>query len=417
MGDRSAILRFLAGSVLAIAVVLVAGYFVLRSVTISEAERQTRGEVRLQARLVQAAGLTDGVLTGDRRALRKLDDVVVGQLASPSLVRVKVWTRSGRILYSDEPRLIGQRFALGEEEQDLFTEGGADAELSDLSDPENRYERQEGKLLEAHTVVRTPGGTPVLFETYQRFSSISSNGARLLKAIAPPVIGALAVLLLIQVPLALSLARRLSRGHAEREELLRAAVDASDTERRRIAADLHDGAVQDLAGVAFGLAPLADAASEPEKGQLEDAIGRLRQGVRDLRTLLVEIHPPALSSTGLEAALSDLLSPLAAAGLETSLDVDPDVPPDPLMYRVAREAVRNVAAHAEASRVSVRVTPGRLVVADDGRGFAPGDRERRRAEGHLGLSLLEGIVRQAGGTLSVTSTPGAGSTVTLEMGA
>jgi signal transduction histidine kinase len=407
VSDTGAVLRFLAGSVLAIAVVLVGGYFVLRSITISEAERQTRREVRLQARLVQSAGLSDGVLTGDRRALSRLDDVVVGQLASPALVRVKVWTRSGRILYSDEPRLIGQRFTLGDEEQELFSEGGADAELSDLSEPENRYERQEGKLLEAHTVVRTPNGTPVLFETYQRFSSISANGARLLKAVAPPLLGALAVLLLFQVPLAMGLARRLSRGHTEREQLLQAAVEASDTERRRIAADLHDGVVQDVAGVAFGLAARDD----------EEAAGRLRQVVRDLRTLLVEIHPPSLASTGLEAALNDLLSPLAAAGLETSLEVDPGAPPDPLFYRVAREALRNVAAHADATRVAVRVTPRRLEVTDDGRGFDPGERRRRRAEGHLGLSLLEGVVGRAGGALSVTSSPGSGSTVVLEMGA
>jgi signal transduction histidine kinase len=400
------VVRFLAGSLLALLVILIGGYFVLRSVTISEAERQTRREVRLQARLVQSAGLSDGVLTGDRRALRRLDDVVVGQLASPALVRVKLWTRSGRILYSDEPRLIGRQFTLGDEEQELFAEGGADAELSDLSKPENRYERQEGKLLEAHTVVRTPNGTPVLFETYQRFSAISADGSRLLKAIAPPLLGALAVLLLFQVPLALSLSRRLIRGHAEREELLRAAVDASDAERRHIAADLHDGVVQDVAGVAFGLA-----------GRDDEAAGRLRQVVRDLRTLLVEIHPPTLSSTGLEAALHDLLSPLEAAGVETSLEVEPGAPPDPLFYRVAREALRNVTTHAGATRVSVRAGPRRLEVADDGRGFEPAERERRRTEGHLGLSLLEGIVRQAGGTLRVTSAPGAGSTVVLEMGA
>jgi len=60
------------------------------------------------------------------------------------------------------------------------------------------------------------------------------------------------VLLLFQVPLAWTLARRLQRGHREREELLANAVEASTQERRRIASGLHDGVVQDLAGVAFG---------------------------------------------------------------------------------------------------------------------------------------------------------------------
>jgi signal transduction histidine kinase len=425
----SAIARFMAGSLLAIAVVVAGGYFLLRSVTVDQAERDTRRQVVLQGRLVQAAGLGDGVLDGAPAALRRLDDVVVGQVLTNRVVRVKVWTRDGRILYSDEPRLIGQQFELGADEVDLFDDGGADAELSDLSKPENRYEREESKLLEAHTVIRTPDGTPVLFETYQRFSSISADGADLLRKIAPTLLGALAVLLLFQVPLAFSLARRLRRGHAEREHLLHTAIEASDAERRRIASDLHDGVVQDVAGVAFGLAPLADAAArrgDPEaSAALEDATTRLRQGVRDLRTLLVQIHPPNLETAGIEPALADLLSPLATAGLTTSLDVDAAAcassPHDALVYRVAREALRNVAEHAGATAASVTLrcpAPGRvrLEVTDDGAGFTPAQRDQRSDQGHVGLRLLEDLARQSGATLTVSSAAGEGTTVVLETG-
>jgi signal transduction histidine kinase len=417
----------MAGSLLAIAVVVAGGYVVLRSVAIDEAERDTRQQVVLQARLVQAAGLQDGVLRGEPKALDRLDDVVVGQVLTGRVVRVKLWSREGRILYSDEPRLIGQRFELGDEELELFDKGGADAELSDLTEPENRFERSEGKLLEAHTVVRMPNGTQVLFETYERFASISSDGARLLRAIAPTLLGALAVLLLVQVPLAASLARSLRRGHAERERLLHSAIQASETERRRIAADLHDGVVQDVAGVAFGLAPLT--AEAERRGDaatataLQQATDRLRQGVRDLRTLLVEIHPPTLERTGIEAALRDLLSPLAAAGLETSLEVEDEActgsPHNGLIYRTAREALRNVAEHAGAT--SVRVTLScpapenvRLQITDDGAGFSPEQRAGRADEGHVGLRLLEDLAGQSGAVLRVESAPGAGTTVILE---
>jgi signal transduction histidine kinase len=323
---------------------------------------------------------------------------------------------------------VGQRFALGPDELGLFAAGGADAELSDLTKPENRYERQEGKLLEAHTAIRTPNGTPVLFETYQRFDALSASGHRLLKALAPTLVAALAVLLLVQVPLSWSLARRLQRGHRERERLLEQAIEASDHERRRIAADLHDGVVQDLAGVAFGLAPLADDAArrgaDAEAAALRDSSARLRQGVRGLRTLLVEIHPPTLETAGLEAGLSDLLSRLAAAGVETDLHVDDRAhagsAADPLVYRVAREALRNVDAHAAARRVSVEVTcsgPGtvRLVVADDGRGFDAARRAGRAGDGHVGLTLLEQLVARAGGTLTVRSQLGEGTTVELKV--
>ena len=148
--------RFVLGSLAAIAVIAIGGYFALRSVAIDEAERDTRERVQIEGRLV-ATALTEDVIKGDPAALARFDDLVQTQILGESVVRVKLWSRDGRILYSDEPALIGQRFELGEEEQELFDTGGADAELSDLSEPENRYERQEGKLLEAHTPIRTPG--------------------------------------------------------------------------------------------------------------------------------------------------------------------------------------------------------------------------------------------------------------------
>jgi signal transduction histidine kinase len=423
----SAVARFILGSLAAIAVVVVGGFFALRSVAVREAERDTRARVELQAALVESSGLSDGILRSSPDAVARLDDLVAARLLSPTVVRVKLWSRDGRVLYSDEPAIIGRRFGLGEEEQALFTEGGADAELSDLSKPENEYERQEGKLLEAHTAIRTPNGTQVLFETYQRFDAVASSGHRLLRAMAPTLLLALLVLLLFQGAAGWSLARRLQRGHRERERLLERAIEASDQERRRIAADLHDGVVQDLAGVAFGLAPLAEDAArrgdEPEAGALRGSADRLRHGVRSLRTLLVQIHPPSLETAGLEPALADLLSPLAAEGVATSLEVGDDAvrasSADALVYRVAREALRNVREHAGARAVRVAVTRvdghARREGADDGAGFAEARRAARAQEGHVGLTLLEDLVAAAGGTLTVRSAPGRGTTVALEV--
>jgi two-component system NarL family sensor kinase len=422
----SAVGRFVLGSLVAIAVVVIGGFFALRSVTIKEAERNTREQVRVDGSLVEAAGLSDGVLRGDPGALARLGKLVRARVVNRSVVRVKLWSRDGTIIYSDQPALIGHRYSLAADELQLFRTGGAEAQLSDLSKPENRYERSNGKLLEAHTPIRTPNGTPVLFEIYQPFASVSASAERLLAALAPPLLGGLLVLVVFQVPLAWSMARRLRRGHRDRERLLSSAIQASSLERRRIAADLHDGVVQDLAGIAFGLAPLALTAdrrnAHAESSALREAIARLRQGVRDLRTLLVEIHPPSLESAGLEAALSDLLSPLEADGIDTVLHVDDAVTAgagsDALVYRVAREALRNVQVHAEARSVHINVTrdaPGttRLVVEDDGHGFTKGDRARRGVDGHLGLALVENLAREAGGALSVRSEPNCGTTIEL----
>jgi signal transduction histidine kinase len=91
-----------------------------------------------------------------------------------------------------------------------------------------------------------------------------------------------------------------------------------------------------------------------------------------------------------------------------------------LTYRVAQEAVRNVARHAGgATRVTVDVTRRsgclRLEVADDGPGFTLAELEGRRSDGHLGLHLLADLVSDAGGHLDVSSVPGNGARVTLEV--
>jgi signal transduction histidine kinase len=423
---RSVIARFAAGTLAAIVVAVGGGYFVLRSVAVDEAERQTRTRVQESAQLVEAT-VGDGLLAGRPGAVRAVDDVVVGRILSRSIVRVKIWSARGRVLYSDDPAEIGGRYALSEEQQRLLRNGGAHVEVSDLSRPENVLDRPQGRLIEAYTRIRTPSGTPMLFEIYQRFGSVTADARRLLKQLAPPILGAIGLILIVQVPLFWSLMRQLQRSHEEREGLLTNAVTSSRRERRRVASYLHDGPVQELAGLAFSLAPVADGAES--RGAEEDAavvrtvIDRLRGTVRDLRALLVDLHPPILASAGLDAAIRDLVSPLAAGGAKVEVRVDGDDLLDPdtqaLVYRVAQEAVRNVIAYAHATAVSVEVgvvdSTARLLVTDDGRGFDPGVRDQRRTEGHLGLSLVEELAQQAGGSLAIDSLEGAGTRVQLKV--
>ena len=86
---------------------------------------------------------------------------------------------------------------------------------------------------------------------------------------------------------------------------------------------------------------------------LRTTIERLRRTVRDLRALLVELHPPHLAAAGLEAAIADLVSPLQASGTAVSVAIDGaerlDREQEALVYRVAQEAVRNVIAYADAA--------------------------------------------------------------------
>jgi signal transduction histidine kinase len=121
--------------------------------------------------------------------------------------------------------------------------------------------------------------------------------------------------------------------------------------------------------------------------------------------------------------VNDLLAPLPAHGIATELDVPDDLvlseDVDLVFYRAAGEAIRNVERHAGASRVSVRVGKrdgrARLEIVDDGAGFTAEERERRRAEGHVGLSILDELAERMHGTLDIRSSPGAGTTFVLEV--
>jgi signal transduction histidine kinase len=405
-------------------VVLLLGFVtveLLRHTGTSEAIRDAKRVTSLAGEGIVGPNVAAGLVREDPKAIAKMDRVVRGRLLSGDVVRVKLWDASGRIVYSDEHRLIGFRTQLGDDDLKALRTGTTAAEVSDLSRPENRFERPHKKLLEVYLGIKTPQGGRLLFETYQRFSSISASGQRLWKRFLPALIGALALLELAQIPLAYSLARRLQRGQRDREALLRRAIDASAVERRRIAGDLHDGVVQNLAGVSYGLSAAAEQLprGSDTRSAVEEGATEARRTVRELRSLLVDIYPPTLHRSGLQAALADLLDGIRSAGCEARLSVPPELrlpqETEALFFRVAQEALRNVRRHADAKRVTVTLStaPGSAAfeVADDGRGFDPDD----VPSGHFGVAMMGDLVRDGGGKFDVISAPGEGTRVRVEV--
>jgi signal transduction histidine kinase len=406
-------------------IVAVATAYAARRVGVDDAIEDANRVATLTAGAAVEPILDDAILDRDPGAVAVVDRAVRSQVLRGSLVRVKIWDEDGTILYSDESRLIGERFQLGDDELRVLRGGDSRAEVSDLSEPENRYEERATKLLEVYLPIETNGGTPVLFEAYFRYNGVAEAGRRVWERFAPLTLGALVLLELLQVPLALSMGRRLRRTQQQREDLLRSAIEATDAERRRIASDLHDGVVQDLAGVAFSLGATAragEATGTADAAEVRESADRVRDSVRALRSLLVEIYPPNLYEEGLEAALSDLLARLEPRGIETSIVIDAqvdrlDTQATELLYRAAQEALRNVVAHADAARVDVSLTESDglvvLEVSDDGRGLDP---ERFSDEGgHFGLKALAGLAATMGAALAIDSTPGKGTTLCLEV--
>jgi two-component system, NarL family, sensor kinase len=417
--------KFAVAGVVALAVVGLGTSIASRRVGEREAVSDARTTTLAKAQGLVEPALEDGILTGSPAARARLD-AVKGDVLDVALIRMKVWNAAGTIVYSDEARLIGTTYQLGADEQSSITAGRIEAEVSDLSKPENRFERSYGKLLEVYLPIRTPSGTPLLFEAYYRYSLVSDNGSRLWRSFAPIALGALVLLQLVQIPLAWSLARHLRQRLQEREVLLERALQASEVERRQIASDLHDGVVQDLAGVAYSLSAVTRSGNGagPDPALVDQSAEAVRATIRALRSLVVDIYPPDFGEEPLDAALGDLVERARARGLQAELDVTAAGDPIPdhaarLVYRVAQEGIRNAVNHSGARHVRVQLgtSAGRVTVevVDDGRGFDEAEARERSAAGHVGLRALSGLLGDNGGTLDIHSVPGEGTTLRAEV--
>ncbi len=415
-----------AGAV-ALGAILLLGVYVARDAAEKEALRDARAATDILARSVIEPGLTDDLLAGDPAAIAAIDRAVQAYVLTADRVRVKLWTADGLIVYSDEPDLIGEDFSLDADEIEAIEDPSiVVAELSDLDGEENRFERDHGQLFEVYRGVRTPDGTPLLFETYSRYSQLTDRRGEVLESFVPIMVGSVVLLQLCQLPLVWALVRRLRAAQHSSERLLRQAVDAATPERRRIAGNVHDSVVQGLAGASFVIAGAVDAVErggQPKvAADLRDASSGIRESIRGLRSMLVEIYPPSVSVAGLPTALQDLVAPLRAQGLcavaQTPSSVDLPRSLEALIFRVAQESLRNVAQHSGAANARLSLTVGpdvvRLEVADDGAGVDV-DGALGRRDGHVGMQVLRDLTEEAGALLQIRSAPDAGTTVRLEV--
>jgi two-component system NarL family sensor kinase len=426
---RTVMLQVIAGTLAVVIGVAVAGAFASRRVAEREAVTDAAHTTDLIAQQVVQPAITNGLISGSPAALAAIDRVVRRQVLSSSLVRVKLWTATGRIVYSDEPRLIGQTFPLGSQERAALARPAVHAEVSNLERPENRFERGRGKLLEVYRPVWTPAGQPLLFETYSPYRQVTQRTGELWRGFAGITISSLLILVALMLPILWRLLKRLSSAQSQREVLLQRAVDASEEERRRIAGTLHDGPVQELAATSFTVAGAAETAAgsgQPELVEmLTTAAGTVRASIRGLRSLLVDIYPPSLTTAGLVPALTDLTEVLAARSIATHLSLAEDaaarLSPDrqQLVFRIARECLRNAARHASAHNVGVCLfRQGHAIVLeinDDGTGFDPAPVLGNPEDGHFGLRILSDVASSAGADLLLATAPGAGCKWRLEV--
>jgi two-component system NarL family sensor kinase len=365
---------------------------------------------------------TTGVIAHDQGAVARIDAVVRPGIVDGSIVRIKIWDMSGRVLYSDEPKLIGRVYPLPEAVTLLQGRESSVAEVSSLDSHENEFERGRGpqQLVEVYTLARAITGQQLVFEAYFPTSVYNQEEHALLAKMAPVGLAALIALNLVQLPSALNLARRVQRSRKSRERLLVHAVSAADRERRALAQELHDDVIQDLAGVGYALSSLDEHVDGHHRALVERLGATVRRDVDLLRDMVAQLYPPDLDPQSLARSLDDLGIPLRESGVNVNVEVDEQLAlgemAATLVYRVARESVHNAEKHAQPQSVDVRLTSigssTILTVTDDGRGF---ERTAKPVPGHFGLGLIRDTVAEAGGTFVVDSTVGRGTRVELSL--
>lgn len=201
---------------------------------------------------------------------------------------------------------------------------------------------------------------------------------------------------------------------------------AAMQERQRLARDLHDSLTQSL----YSLTLLAEAATRQAQAGNQDMvqgyvsrIGQTaQQSLKEMRLLVYELRPAALSQDGLTGALQQRLDAVEGhTNINARLEVEGNLPPMPAaveegLYGIAQEALNNAIKHASATRVTVRLFDDggsiHLEISDNGRGCDPDSPGRG---GGLGLNTMAERAAMLGGTLNLQSIPGSGTTVAVTL--
>jgi len=215
----------------------------------------------------------------------------------------------------------------------------------------------------------------------------------------------------------------LERLEAERRESGGRALAAQEAERARIARGLHDEVGQVLTGVLLELDALRPAVAGERQGELVETKSSVRRALEEVRRIARELRPEMLEHLGLVSALTELSTVLARqSGIQIERDFPQTLPQlteeaELAIYRVAQESLTNVARHADATHVIVRLEAGLssvvLTVSDNGRGFGNAGRPERRG----GITGMRERALLVGGALAVKPGPSGGVEVRFEVAA
>ena len=417
---RSALTRFLLVGLTSLIVIAVPMVLWFNSIARDHGlETAMESGQNLTLRLL-APDTTSALIAGEPTAVAHMDSIVRPRMRDGSITRIKIWSMTGRVVYSDQGALVGRVYPLPEAASLLRASRPVIAEMGEGAKAENEFERGPARMVEVYTLGRASSGEQLVYEAYFPVSLVTKAQHDLWAQMAPVGLAGLVLLSLVQLPSAMHLSRRVQVSRQSRERLLVQTVAAADHERRRLAQELHDDVIQDLAGVGYAMSSLSDQL-DAENAAAVDRLGTIvRRDIGVLRAMVTELYPQELDPKNLASSFIDLGGALRESGARVDVNVDDHLGLDDttatLFYRVARESMHNAAKHAQPRNVDVRLARVQaqtvLTVVDDGRGF---ESSEEPSAGHFGLRLIQDTVSEAGGTLLVESLVGHGTRVELSL--
>jgi len=443
------VLRFAAVAFVAFAVVGAGLAVVLSRRVVDRDRRAAAAHAEFVVRSVLADQLTSKDLAAPMKPDRYAEFLAFtkAKILQPPIVFVTVWRSDGTALFSTVKALVGNRFDQTADLQAAFARATARSSVV--------YNLDKGKLFVprlpeqvldtfvpvVETDAKSSSSSAGVVEVYSDYSLVLGQAHAAYRKDLLTIAEALGVIYLLLLPVAWSLSYTLERQNDrvevllsrerstqfERRRLLDRMLKAAEEERTRLAAEIHDGPVQRLARLGFGLERVRTRQRQGDVQAAEKMIGEMQaatfEEVKELRAMMSRLRPPVLDQRGLEDALRDRAEAIKAdTGLECTVEATlggrlaPSL--ETVLYRVSQEALQNVVKHARAkhAHVSLARDDGQVLleVRDDGVGFEPGTKKPGGGD-HFGMLAMRERVEMIGGTCEVSSSPGQGTRVRVQL--
>ena len=412
----AALTRFamLSGGVLALVVVGV----VIASQALAEEEARRDASVRAQGMAVGLAKpfVDHEVREGDPEAVDRLAEILQARIRERGISHIVLWGPSEGVIWADDPEVADADDAHSSAVQQALATQGAVVKLPEERSANARYPDEE--LLEVYVGLTDSEGVPFVFEAYLPPERLAVDAEHVQAQMLMLTLGALLVMLAALLPLVIALARTVADAQEGQAVAFDRSVVSWRHQRRLLAQELHDGVIQDLASIGYGLTVLDDRGSPDETART--MLDRLRASAvhaeQSVRSIVADLTPMRFAAEGLRTAAEGLVERYRGYGLDIDMQVDGqlDAPEGSgvLAFRALREGLSNVAKHSDARHVRIRLRPrgeGGLdvTVADDGTGpLRPG-----AVRSGQGLRLLADTIDDVGGSLTLTRADEGGTTL------